>query len=118
MAEIEFSALSKQCLDRRIGDIEALRGEIKAWTEDRDRKGVKVEWRFTTKDAREKLRRLMLKIKLPVRYTLSLPFSHLHMVSERNNLLDLKLQWMPNKNIKSQSPHKQNVAKYFLFDAK
>ncbi|MHC1610257.1 MAG: hypothetical protein ACXQTW_01415, partial [Candidatus Methanospirareceae archaeon] len=63
MAEIEFSALSKQCLDRRIGDIEALRSEIKAWTEDRNRKGVKVEWRFTTRDAREKLKRHYSNVK-------------------------------------------------------
>ena len=48
MAEIGFSALSKQSLDRRIGDIEALGSEIKAWTEDRNGKRVKVRWRFTT----------------------------------------------------------------------
>ena len=63
MAEIEFSALSKQCLDRRIRDIDILRDEIKAWTEDRNAKRVKVQWRFTTKDARDKLRRHYSNVK-------------------------------------------------------
>lgn len=63
MAEIEFSALSKQCLDRRIGDIEILEREIRAWVEDRNRRGVKVEWCFTTRDAREKLMRHYSNVK-------------------------------------------------------
>jgi len=55
MAEIEFSALCKQ--DRRIGDIEVLEREVKAWAEDRNKRSVKVKWLFTTDDARRKLRR-------------------------------------------------------------
>ncbi|MFC4456627.1 IS630 family transposase, partial [Deinococcus sonorensis] len=50
-----FAALSKQCLDRRIGRIERLREEVEAWCERRNARGVKVEWRFTTEVARTKL---------------------------------------------------------------
>jgi len=57
MVEIELSALARQCLDRRIGDIETLGGEAKAWEAERNEKKVKVEWRFTTNDARTKLER-------------------------------------------------------------
>ncbi len=56
--EIELSVLSGQCLDRRIPDIEALRAEVGAWQEERNGAGATVDWRFTTRDAREKLRRI------------------------------------------------------------
>jgi DDE superfamily endonuclease len=58
VAEIELSVLARQCLDRRLGDAEELRGEVAAWEEDRNERGVEVQWRFTTADARIKLRRL------------------------------------------------------------
>jgi len=57
MAEIELSALSKQCLDRRIGDVETLEREAKAWERDRNKQKIMIQWRFTTNDAREKLKR-------------------------------------------------------------
>jgi len=57
MAEIELSALSRQCLDRRIGDVETLEREAKAWELERNKKGVMIQWRFTTNNAREKLKR-------------------------------------------------------------
>jgi len=57
MAEIELSALSKQCLDRRIGDVETLESEAKAWERDRNKQKIMIQWRFTTNDAREKLKR-------------------------------------------------------------
>lgn len=63
MAEIEFSALQRQCLDRRIPDQETLREEIAAWEEHRNAHAVKVNWRFTTADARIRLRRLYPSIK-------------------------------------------------------
>jgi hypothetical protein len=63
MAEIEFAALSKQCLDRRIGSMTRLRREIAAWEEDRNERMVGVNWRFTTTDARVKLRSLYPSIK-------------------------------------------------------
>jgi hypothetical protein len=56
--EMEFSVLSKQCLDRRIADIETLRRETEAWDRARNRKAVKLAWQFRTTDARIKLRRL------------------------------------------------------------
>ena len=55
MAETEFSALSRQCLDRRIGSVELLRAEVGPWTERRNKEGVRINWTFTVKDAREKL---------------------------------------------------------------
>jgi hypothetical protein len=57
MAEIELSALSRQCLDRRIGDAEILEREAKAWEEERNQKKIMIHWRFTTINAREKLKR-------------------------------------------------------------
>lgn len=58
MAEIEISALVRQCLKRRLPDEETLRREVKAWAAERNRLGASVEWRFTTEDARIKLRSL------------------------------------------------------------
>lgn len=57
MVEIELSILSKQCLDRRIGDINTLGREVKAWVEERNRRGATIQWRFTKKNARDKLKR-------------------------------------------------------------
>ena len=62
MAEIELSVLSRQCLNRRIPDEEILRQEVQAWATDRNSKVVKVDWRFSTADARIKLLRLYPKI--------------------------------------------------------
>jgi len=58
MAEIEFSVLSRQCLDRRIPDEETLIQEIRAWEERRNASKATVDWQFTTKDARTKLKKL------------------------------------------------------------
>jgi hypothetical protein len=58
MAEIEFSVLSRQCLDRRIGDAETLRNEVQAWKQQRNSASKSVDWQFTTADARIKLKRL------------------------------------------------------------
>jgi hypothetical protein len=58
MAEIEFSVLSRQCLDRRIGDAETLQREIQAWKQQHNRARRSVDWQFTTTDARTKLKRL------------------------------------------------------------
>ncbi|MDQ6738991.1 MAG: transposase, partial [Actinomycetota bacterium] len=58
IAEIEFSILARQCLDRRIPDLPTLQREVTAWQARRDRKGGTVNWRFTTDDARIKLKRL------------------------------------------------------------
>ncbi len=58
MAEIELSVLSRQCLDRRIGEEETLKRETRKWEEERNAACAKIEWRFTTEDARRKLQRL------------------------------------------------------------
>ena len=51
MAEIEFAALSKQCLDRRIGDLVTLEKEVLAWVEERNQQAVKINWLFDTAQA-------------------------------------------------------------------
>jgi hypothetical protein len=58
VAEIELSVLSRQCLNRRIESMEELRKEVTAWEDSRNEKQVEIRWRFTTADARVKLRRL------------------------------------------------------------
>jgi hypothetical protein len=58
IAEIELSALARQCLDRRIDSREELERVVAAWEEERNERGVAIPWRFTTADARIKLRKL------------------------------------------------------------
>jgi hypothetical protein len=57
MVEIELSILSKQCLDRRIGDMNTLDSEMTAWTKQRNDQRATVKWRFTKNDARVKLQK-------------------------------------------------------------
>jgi hypothetical protein len=64
MAEIEFSALFRQCLNRRIPTNEKLIREVTAWYRRRNENSVGVDWRFTTEDARIKLKRLYPQIQL------------------------------------------------------
>jgi hypothetical protein len=54
MAEIEFSALSKQCLDRRIDHIVKMNKEVNTWTRKRNKAKVKIHWQFTKTKARKK----------------------------------------------------------------
>jgi hypothetical protein len=63
MTESEFAAPSKQCPDRRIGSMSRLRRELAAREEERNERMVGVSWRFTTADARIKLRSLYPSIK-------------------------------------------------------
>ena len=58
MVEIEIGVLSRQCLRRRIPDQETLRNEIDTWEATRNQKAIAVDWRFTTEDARVKLKSL------------------------------------------------------------
>jgi hypothetical protein len=58
MAEIEFSVLSRQCLDRRIDNPATLADEVAAWVATRNADGATIDWRFTTEDARIKLKHL------------------------------------------------------------
>jgi hypothetical protein len=55
MAEIELNVLTGQCLNRRIDDIAVVRKEVLAWQNFRNNKNAKVNWQFTTEDARIKL---------------------------------------------------------------
>ena len=58
MAEIELNVLAAQCLNRRIDDIEVVRKETMAWQEFRNNRNSKLNWQFTTANARIKLCRL------------------------------------------------------------
>ena len=58
MAEIEFSVFSNQCLNRRIEDEETLKRQITALETERNQAAATIDWRFSTNDARNKLRRI------------------------------------------------------------
>jgi DDE superfamily endonuclease len=58
MAEIELSVLQRQCLDRRLGDRATMQREVAAWVAARNGTPASIDWRFTTADARIKLKRL------------------------------------------------------------
>jgi hypothetical protein len=62
-AESELSHLSRQCLARRIADAATLKKETQRWNEERNMEGAPVDWRFTTADARIKLRGLYLSFQ-------------------------------------------------------
>jgi hypothetical protein len=63
MAEIELGILGRQCLARRIANLQDLRREVAAWETTRDTTAAKVDWQFTTADARIKLRKLYPSIE-------------------------------------------------------
>jgi hypothetical protein len=56
-AEIEFSALARQCLNRRIGSLDALGHQVNLWTAERNQGAVRIHWSFTVASAEDKLRR-------------------------------------------------------------
>jgi hypothetical protein len=58
MAEIELNVLTKQCLNRHIDNLKTIRKEVSAWQRHRNKKRKQVNWQFTTKDARIKLKKL------------------------------------------------------------
>src|SRR5947209_9741790 len=64
MAETELSVLGRQCLNRRIADQATLTKEVAAWEKERNERSVKVDWQFTTADARIKLKRLYPTIEM------------------------------------------------------
>jgi transposase len=63
MAEIELSILARQCLSDRFPTIEALRAQVEAWQHKRNQANVTINWRFTTEDARIKLKHLYPSIE-------------------------------------------------------
>jgi hypothetical protein len=62
MAEIELGVMIRQCLSRRIDNIETLSAEVRAWQQHRDNHKATINWQFTTEDSRVKLRRLYPRI--------------------------------------------------------
>jgi len=58
MAEIELHVLNSQCLNRHIATVNEIKQEVEAWQECRNNKNCKINWQFTTADARIKLKRL------------------------------------------------------------
>jgi len=64
MVEVEISVLVRQCLGRRLPEIEKLEREAKAWCKERNRVGVSVDWSFRKEDARIKLRSLYPSVRV------------------------------------------------------
>jgi hypothetical protein len=64
IAECELSVMTRQAVPERVGDVETLRRHVEAWQADRNNRQVGVDWQFTTKDARIKLKRLYPQIQL------------------------------------------------------
>ena len=62
VAEIELSVLKGQCLDRCIADMATMQAEVAAWEKERNNLTKKIDWQFTTSDARIKLKRLYSKL--------------------------------------------------------
>jgi len=62
MAEMEIGVMSRQCLGRRIADIEKMTAEVQSWVSQRNKEKTTVRWQFTTADARIKLRHLYPRI--------------------------------------------------------
>lgn len=64
IAENELSALSRQCLSRRIGTIEQMQSEVAAWEAPRNKDQVRVQWRFSIDQARIKLHKVYPKVQI------------------------------------------------------
>lgn len=62
MAEIEFSVLKSQCLDRRIAELSTMQTEVATWENNRNNMSKAIDWQFTTDDARIRLKRLYPKL--------------------------------------------------------
>jgi 3-methyladenine DNA glycosylase AlkC len=74
MAEIELSVLSKQCLDPRIPDADTLKTEVAAWEMQRNQTANTIDWRFTTQDARIKLKHLYPSFQARLTYRTPIKF--------------------------------------------
>ena len=66
LAELEFSALSKQCLDRRIAQRELLESELAAWLEERNQARIRLHWQFSKQQARETSSKAYADIRVSV----------------------------------------------------
>jgi predicted AAA+ superfamily ATPase len=56
MAEIELHVLNRQCLNRRMGDMETMKKKVEAWQRSRNNRNAKIDWQFTNDGARIKLK--------------------------------------------------------------
>ena len=63
VAEIELGVLNRQCMGRRVADKATLIDEVNAWQKDRNNRTAKIDWQFTTADARIKLKRLYPQVQ-------------------------------------------------------
>ena len=63
MAEIELSVLARQCLNRCIDNLEEMRDEVDSWQDQRNNLDAKIDWPFTSENARIKLKRLYPTLK-------------------------------------------------------
>lgn len=61
-AEIEFSALARQCLNRRIGSLDELDRQVNLWTAERNERAIKIHWSFTVASAEDKLNRWYVQV--------------------------------------------------------
>lgn len=57
VAEIEIGVMDAQCTNRRIKNIEQLKDEVDTWMKERNKKGIKIDWKFTKNDADKKLKK-------------------------------------------------------------
>ena len=101
MAEIELSVLARQCLDRRIPDQETLKQEVAAWEEQRNQEGKSVDWRFTTPDARIKLKRLYPSIQDWQSNTPKLDYYAQKMVNQQTAKLKVQKEQLLEKTLVS-----------------
>lgn len=62
ICEIELSVLGRQCLNRRIENMEMMKSEVEQWQQDRNNRNASIDWQFTNEEARIKLKRLYPKI--------------------------------------------------------
>lgn len=62
MIELDFSALSRQCLNRRIATQDKLEKQVLAWADERNQKQVKIHWQFTVETARDTLNSQYVKV--------------------------------------------------------
>ncbi len=64
MIEIEFSALSRQCLNRRIPTMQQMDREVLAWIQERERKAIKINWQFSIQKARNTFQKRYKQVQL------------------------------------------------------
>ena len=92
MAEIELSILSRQCLNRRMKNMEILKHEISAWSQDRNQQKATISWGFKTDNARVKLNKLYPKVHEESDTNSNNSYS-INSVSDRRVVYPSELSW-------------------------